>query len=91
MPHDHTNPFVFAFWMTVMGFAAFNFGYRTRSFFVYFMTVVATALVFDIIKSCVFSRVTITVKTPVMAWINRGMGVALAAAGIVIICQAVRP
>lgn len=85
-----SNPFVYAFWMTVMGFAVMNFGYRTRSFYIYFVTVVVTALIFDMAKSYLFSRAKSFVNPAIMVWFNRTMGLALAAAGIIIICQAYR-
>ena len=86
-----TNPFVFVFWMTLMGIAALDFGVRTPPFFVYFATVVGTALCLDITKSFLFSRfrLKLGLNAPLMAWIGRGIGAALVVAGIVIIFRTI--
>ena len=82
-----TNPFVFVFWITLMSIATLNFGFRTYSFHVYFITVVGAALCLDVTKSFLFSRIKTGLKASVMKRINQGMGGALACAGIVIICR----
>lgn len=84
-----TNPFVFVFWTTLMSIATINFGFRTHGFFIYFATVVATALCLDIGKSFLFSRMKKGLKSKLMARINHGIGTVLASAGMVIICRSV--
>lgn len=84
-----TNPFVFVFWMTLMGIATINFGFRTYPFHVYFATVFVTALLLDLTKSYFFSRMKTGIRATVMARINRGTGAVLASAGMVIICRSI--
>jgi threonine/homoserine/homoserine lactone efflux protein len=79
------NPFVFAFWTTVVGIAGVNFGMRTQSFFVFFIGLVSCAIVFDTTKCFIFSRITFYFNSTVLLWINRVVGSALILAAAVIV------
>jgi threonine/homoserine/homoserine lactone efflux protein len=84
-----SNPFVFVFWMTLMGIASLNFGFRTGAFHIYFLTVICAALSLDITKSWLFSRIGTGIKENVMKIINITTGTVLASAGIAIICRSI--
>ena len=79
------NPFVFAFWTTVVGIAGVNFGMRTQPFFTFFIGLVSCAIVFDTTKCFIFSRITFHFNSAVLLWINRVVGSALILAAIVIV------
>jgi threonine/homoserine/homoserine lactone efflux protein len=83
------NPFVFIFWMTLMSIATLNFGFRTPQFFEYFAGVFITALFLDIIKSYLFSRIQTGLNAKVVAGISRGIGTAVASAGIAIMYRSI--
>lgn len=79
------NPFIYAFWTTVVGIAGVNFGMRTGSFFVFFIGLVSCAMLFDATKCFIFSKITFRFNSAVLNWINRVVGSALIlAAGVMI-------
>lgn len=79
------NPFVYAFWMTLLGIAGVNFGMRTRSFFFFFIGLVSCAMFFDTTKCFIFSKLTFHFNSTVLPWINRVVGSALILAAAVIV------
>ena len=79
------NPFIYAFWTTVVGIAGVNFGMRTRSFFVFFIGLVSCAMLFDTTKCFIFSKITFRFDSIVLKWINRVVGSALVLAAAVMI------
>jgi threonine/homoserine/homoserine lactone efflux protein len=78
------NPFIYAFWTTIVGIAGVNFGMRTRSFFAFFIGLVSCAMLFDATKCFIFSKIKVRFNSIVLKWVNRVVGSALilAAAGI---------
>ena len=79
------NPFIYAFWTTIVGIAGVNFGMRTGSFFAFFIGLVSCAMLFDTTKCFIFSKITFRFNSIMLKWINRIVGSALIlAAGVMI-------
>lgn len=83
-----SNPFVFIFWMTVVGIAGVNFGVRTQSFYTFFIGLVSSAMFLDTTKCFVFSKITVHFNSTALKWINRVVGGLLLLAAAVILYKA---
>ncbi len=85
---NSSNPFVYVFWMTVVGIAGVNFCMRTQPFFIFFIGLFSCALTFDTTKCFIFSRVKVYFKPALIVIVNRIAGTALIVAAIVVVSKA---
>jgi len=83
-----SNPFVYVFWMTLVGIVSVDFGTRTQPFFIFFTGLFSSACAFDTIKCFTFSKVKIYFKPAQLTWVNRIAGSGLVVAAIVIASKA---
>lgn len=76
------NPAVLFFWLSVVGLVNVKEGYTKTDELTFFVSVLGTVFLTDILKSYVSHRIKNILKPNVMIWVNRFIGVVLCGFGI---------
>ncbi|MFP4288975.1 MAG: LysE family translocator [Bacteroidota bacterium] len=77
------NPFLLIFWLGVMSFISAKYGVGTKEVVSFFTAALITVFVTDITKSIVASKIRRYLNILILTWVNKIVGLAMVAFGIV--------
>jgi len=83
------NPFIWIFWMGVMGFVTSNFEPSDKNIFIFYIGTLSTVFITDLIKSFVANKIKQFLKPQIMTIINRLVGLILVAFGIILMWRVI--
>ncbi len=81
------NPFVFLFWLGVIGYVSLKESYDQLQVLVFFATTLGTIFSTDLLKAFVADKIRHYIKPNMLLWLNRIAGVALAVFGFKLLWQ----
>ena len=82
------NPFIWVFWMGVMGYVS-NFGLEEKFVISFYSGTLGTVLFTDLVKSYIANKIKQYLKPNIMTIINRIVGLTLVVFGIVLIWRVI--
>jgi threonine/homoserine/homoserine lactone efflux protein len=83
------NPFIWIFWMGVMGFVTSNFEPSDKNIFIFYAGTLCTVFITDLIKSFIANKIKQFLKPNSMTIINRLVGLILVAFGIILMWRVI--
>lgn len=81
------NPFLIIFWMGIMSYVSTNYGLESKPVISFFSGTIMTIFGTDIIKSFVGNKIKKYLKTKVLIWFNRIVGIILMASAVILISR----
>lgn len=83
------NPFILLFWFTAMSWVASRAQHEQLSVYtvVFFSGTLVTIFALDVLKSFIGNKISIYLRPRILLWINRLVGIALVAFGVVLIVR----
>jgi threonine/homoserine/homoserine lactone efflux protein len=84
------NPFIWVFWMGVMGFVTNNYEFELRNIVPFYSGTLATVFLTDLLKSFIANKIKQFFTPLVMLIINRVVGIVLVIFGIILIYKVLR-
>lgn len=82
---NSSNPFIYGFWITLIGVIGSQYGMKSPSFCSFFVSLFLGCWTFDTIKCFAFSRCRIRLNLVALGWINRITGGFMVTAGVLIL------
>ena len=86
---NFSNPFIWIFWLGVMGAVSSNYSKELDKIIYFFTGTLATVFLTDLFKSFVANRIKQRLNLNVMHWINRIVGIALIVFGLVLMLRVI--
>lgn len=77
-----TNPSVIFYWLTITGMSISVYGYLTRDYYLFFITLIGTSVVLDLLKVWLIGRYRANIGVQKLGILNRFMGAALLGIGV---------
>jgi threonine/homoserine/homoserine lactone efflux protein len=85
---NFSNPFIWIFWLGVMGAASSNYD-TDMDLIIFFTGTLSTVFLTDLFKSFVANKIKQRLNPNVMHWINRIVGISLVAFGVALILRVI--
>jgi threonine/homoserine/homoserine lactone efflux protein len=86
---NFSNPFLWIFWMGVMGVVSSNYGKDVEKVVSFFLGTLGTVLMTDLLKSFVANKIKQHLNSGVMHWINRIVGITLILFGLLLMLRVI--
>ncbi|MDZ7369820.1 MAG: LysE family translocator [candidate division KSB1 bacterium] len=77
-----TNPGVIFYWLTITGMSISVYGYLTKDYYLFFITLIGTSVFLDLLKVWLIGRYRANIGVQKLGILNRFMGAALLGIGV---------
>jgi threonine/homoserine/homoserine lactone efflux protein len=84
---NFANPFIWIFWIGVVGVVSSTYSERWDQTFFFFIGTLGTVLATDVIKSFIANRIKKMLKPHFMTWLNRLVGISLIVFGVLLMMR----
>lgn len=85
------NPFVFLYWIGMVGLVSSNFGFSHFLVLIFFVATLITVFSTDVLKCFLAHKISRMLNPKTLLWVNKGAGIILIISGVVMIIRVILP